>query len=106
MDNYYNMAVLLILDNQIMKNVQVGDVVPYMVSVGTLTEPEAEHIFSGATNRIKTERLVARIKMRGIPGYLQLRGALAASAGPKYAKLISVIDTNIPPQPTQNNMCY
>ncbi|XP_072179595.1 uncharacterized protein [Diadema setosum] len=104
-DSYFNMAVLLILDHQISQVVRVLDVVPYMVGQRTLTDDEAQHIVSGATSRIQTERLVARVKVRGIPGYLQLRAALAA-CGPKYEKLIATIDTNIPPQYSNNAMYY
>lgn len=103
--HYFNMAVLLILDHQITQNVRVVDVLPFMVANNILNELEAGHIINGATQRIQTERLVAMIKTRGVTGYLQLRAALAA-CGPKYAKLIGVIDTNIPPQHNNNDMYY
>ncbi|WP_411024624.1 hypothetical protein, partial [Salmonella sp. s55962] len=88
---YFNMASFLILDNQILQQVNTADVIPFLAHHNIIDATELSYIHDGATERIRRERLLQRLRMREKQGYQYLKLALSTH-GNKYQTIISQID--------------
>ncbi|XP_077864241.1 uncharacterized protein LOC144349564 [Saccoglossus kowalevskii] len=87
----------LILDHKLASKLKAMDILPILTQFNSLTPQEAQYVYNGATDKIKTERLLAKIKQRGAQGYWNLRRALELF-GAKYSDLVEAIDLAMPPQ--------
>lgn len=88
---YFNMASFLILDNQILQKVTTTDVLPFLAHHNIVDPQEMSYIQDGATERIRRERLLQRIRLREKQGYQYLKMALTTH-GQKYQSVITQID--------------
>lgn len=88
---YFNMASFLILDNQILQKVSTMDVIPFFNHHNIIEAAEMNYIQDGATERIRRERLLQRLRSREKQGYQYLKMALSTH-GHKYQTVISQID--------------
>lgn len=93
---YFNMASFLILDNQILQKVNTMDVLPFLDHHQIIDEVERGYIQDGATERIRRERLLQRVRCREKQGYQYLKMALSTH-GHKYQSVIAQIDKVLMP---------
>ena len=91
------MASFLLIDHQLSLQVQADDVIDHLRGCDIITADDQRHILSGATKKIQTDRLLAKVKAQGVDGYVQLRIALLL-VGVKYKNLVAAIDKILPPR--------
>ncbi len=94
---YTAMASFLIIDHQVSQHVKAEDVIDHLKGSGIITYTDQCCIMDGATKKIKSDRLLAKVKVHGVEGYVQLRIALLL-AGAKYKDLVAAIDKLLPPR--------
>ncbi|XP_077979026.1 uncharacterized protein LOC144434452 [Glandiceps talaboti] len=93
----YLAASNLILDHKLAARLKARDVLHHLLQFNAVTANEAHYVATGPTEKIQTDRLLAKMKAKGAPGYWALRSAMEM-CGAKYTDLINEIDVAMPPQ--------